>query len=326
MKRYTRSETLCYVLSIFMCISLGNSEQTTQCPIYKHDGKEDTNSIEWTNILDCFDISAKTLMYIKYMVTLIIIIKITSMIYAHTILYLAYKLRGRPIMIGVEGLIGAGKTTFIKGLQNTGFTVIEEPVNIWQDMTIDLPKKRFDQITESERNIMQCYNNEPSKYGYVFQSMVFITKVHNIITNWHKSSLVIVERSPLCDKNVFATMLYNNKIINNTEWLTYNHWYYKMMQTYDVYPDALIYLKVSVQQAINRVRKIGRAEECNVVDNKYLEDLHLLHEEWLVNDSLIIDWADNDTPTKKAQVYHDKINSLAITIATRIVINRILDF
>ena len=158
----------------------------------------------------CFAKKYITNEYIPYLQTLaytpslmnisivLIIIKMSHLIFRSSIVYFAYLLRGRPIIIGVEGLIGAGKTTFIKGLQETGLCVIEEPVDIWRDMSIGLKNNELsiptslsttnnktintlDTIPEADRNIMQCYNNNPIKYAYTFQSIVFITKVYNII-------------------------------------------------------------------------------------------------------------------------------------------------
>ena len=139
----------------------------------------------------------------------------------------------------------AGKTTFLSGLRNHGFTVIE-PVDDWTNMSKSLEgiMNIKNGISVDENNIMECYNSNPKKYAYTFQSLVFITKVNNIIKNWNKNKLILVERSPICDKNVFAEMLYKNNLIDNTEWLVYNHWYYKMLDTFNVKPDKLIYSRL----------------------------------------------------------------------------------
>ena len=49
--------------------------------------------------------------------------------------------------------------------------------------------------------------------------------------------------------------------------------------------DAIIYIKTAPPVCFERLLKRNRSEEFGVVTLKYLEQLHQLHENWLVNET-----------------------------------------
>ena len=134
---------------------------------------------------------------------------------------------------------------------------------------------------------MKKFDNNPNRYSYSFQSLVYITKINNIIQALRSrlsSSYILIERTCLCDKLIFANMLYENNVMDKTEWLTHSHWYEKTMNIFNLVPQGIVYLNVNPLCAKQRVEKRNRNEEKNVVTDDYLASLYEYHEKWLGGD------------------------------------------
>ena len=266
------------------------------------------------------------------------ILKIFSIKFRATVAsYIARKLTGRPIMIGVEGLIGAGKTTFLNSFRNKNITILTEPIDLWQNLTTGLVNDKViaDSFEEKDKNLMQKFDKEPQRYSYSFQSLVYITKISNIIEalkSKFSSSFILIERTCLCDKLIFANMLFENKVMDPTEWLTHSHWYEKTMNIFELVPNGIIYLSVDPNCAASRVNKRARNEEKNLVNLDYLNNLYKYHESWLNYKKELyfgkfkylvdkIDWSkDFDNPSQQALAYENKLYNMVYSISIEIIL------
>ena len=163
----------------------------------------------------------------------------------------------------IEGDIGVGKTELINKLKEKGYIVELEPVKHLQD-----------------NGLLEAFYKDPKKYGYIMQNTMFILKM-NIINNI-KSDIVFIERSPFCDKKCFASLLHDDGLIDDIEWLTYNLWYNKLIKQMDEIDYAFIYLKTNPQICKERIEHRGRKGE-ESISLEYLEKLSKKHDEWLNN-------------------------------------------
>ena len=103
----------------------------------------------------------------------------------------------KPVILSIEGNIGAGKTTFLKIVKDSlelSFDVIEEPVAEW--------KKLPGGNGNDQENLLQLFYEDPSRWGYAFQSYCYFTRLRE----WTKMrenlkpNVYLFERSIHSDK------------------------------------------------------------------------------------------------------------------------------
>ncbi len=77
------------------------------------------------------------------------------------------------------------------------------------------------------------------------------------------------------------------------EWEIYTDWFNWLSNEFDVKPDGYIYLKVQPNICLERINKRNRQEESGI-PIEYLENIHIKHDNWLLNDKkipvLVLDW------------------------------------
>jgi len=184
----------------------------------------------------------------------------------------------------IEGNIGSGKTELLNKLnENINCEIITEPVEVWQN------------ITGNGKNILQQFYEDPSRYAYLFQTIVFKTRLQSI----DKPQLKLIrfsERSIWTDKYVFGKSCIESNRMNELEKNAYYQWFEWLEEKFFKTPDGIIYLKCSPEKCYERMNRRGRNEE-STVSIEYLKEIHLNHEEWLNSwmktDKLILN-NDND--------------------------------
>ena len=103
------------------------------------------------------------------------------------------------MLISIEGNIGTGKTTlmrYIKKLYNDNCKVvfIEEPVDLWLQLK-----------SSDGENILEKFYKDKTRWSYSFQMHAFITRAQEIMKQ-DQNKVIIIERSVLTDRNVFAKL------------------------------------------------------------------------------------------------------------------------
>lgn len=171
----------------------------------------------------------------------------------------------------VEGNIGCGKTTLLDKLEeNNNFEVIREPVDLW------LQIKGSD-----DKNLLQQFYEEPDRYAYLFQTMVFKTRLESL-DNHQIKPFRFSERSIWTDRHVFGKSCINSKKMNDLETNSYKFWFDWLEKKFFKKPDGIIYLRTDPEKCLDRIHERGRYEE-STVSLKYLNEIHDYHEEWLCN-------------------------------------------
>jgi len=186
----------------------------------------------------------------------------------------------QPRIFSIEGNIGAGKTTVIDNLQkyledDKDIIFLREPVDIWQSIH-----------DESGESILSKFYGDPEKYAFSFQVMAFVTRLsllRKTLKENPKCKVIICERSLEADRNIFAKMLFDDKLIEN---INYNI-YLKFYQEYrnDFVLHRTIYIDADAEICHKRVSQRARDGE-EGVSLDYLKNCQKYHNEWLCNDEM----------------------------------------
>ena len=182
-----------------------------------------------------------------------------------------------PIIIFVEGNIGTGKTTFLNNIICTdNIQILYEPVDEWKHI-----------------GILEKFYEDPIKYCYLFQSYCLHTRFKLFDQIDPSKEVVFIERSIMCDKNVFATTCLEQGFLTKIEMDIYIRWYYYYINQIP-YKYTFLYLKCEPQTSYKRMKERHRDEENNISID-YLSKLNDAHNKWLISEI-----ADNKVITIKA--------------------------
>ena len=190
-----------------------------------------------------------------------------------------------PVIISIEGNIGAGKSSFLRLLQekykSQDILFIQEPVDIWET------------VKDNDKNILQMYYQDPVKYAFAFQILAFTTRLQllkdAINTN---CKVILMERSLDADHHIFAKMLADDRTLEPIEFQIYE----KMVNSEkDYFVDKIIWLNTSVEECMKRIQKRGRVGE-ETISEDYLRKCDLYHRKWIGSDAFILN-EENQTQT-----------------------------
>jgi deoxyadenosine/deoxycytidine kinase len=177
----------------------------------------------------------------------------------------------------IEGNIGCGKSTMLSLLRNEkDVEVIEEPVHVWKDI------KEEKEDGQGE-NILGLFYKNPSRYAYLFQTIVFKTRMMALEPKQEKP-IRFSERSIWTDKNIFSKSCFEMGHMSSIEKSAYDVWFDWLERKITRKPDGIIYLRATPEVCLDRVRQRHREEESSV-SLDYLTVIHDKHEKWLMNPS-----------------------------------------
>ena len=239
-------------------------------------------------------------------------------------------------ILSIEGNIGTGKSTIIKIIRDLIKNIKQDKINEIDGEIVTVLKKNMDKfidnnsieiITEpvdkwlnlidddDNENILDKFYKNQERWSYSFQMNAFITRVKDILAHSDKK-VVIIERSVLTDRNVFAKLLYKDKKISSLEWKLYNEWFNWLSSSFDILPSKIIYLRASPEISYSRIKKRSRKEESSI-PFKYIENVSIAHDNWLKNHNncTILDVNDDfqeneDNKLKIVKTIVKEINSL----------------
>jgi len=175
------------------------------------------------------------------------------------------------VVISIEGNVGAGKSTLLKKLKDahSEYNYVPEPVDTWLEVK-----------DENDDHILKLFYSDFKRWSYTFQNFAFITRnliMDECVKNKNESNVFITERCVFTDKNVFAKMLFDDKLMTSLEYSIYNFWFNKYSKQNDV--DAYIYVTTDVDLSAERI-KIRNREGENI-EKAYLGRLDEYHHNWL---------------------------------------------
>ena len=176
-------------------------------------------------------------------------------------------------VIVVDGIIGAGKTTFINEclvnyLTQLGLkvVVVEEPVELWK-----------------QSGALKQFYEDPSRRAYQFQTRAFHDRIKLARQRFaeHKDSadVFILERSIFTDV-LFMQMLHDSGTIDESEYRDYMDLWTMWSALMPFTPDLFVYLRPPVGEAMRRLRHRNRDGEAGVSED-YQVGLLTKHDEFL---------------------------------------------
>jgi deoxyadenosine/deoxycytidine kinase len=177
-----------------------------------------------------------------------------------------------PIIISLEGNIGAGKSTLFNELKavHPEWTFVDEPVDEWMTLR-----------DSDGKSLLQKFYEDRRRWAYTFQITALLSRSKALSRAAVDSQVIITERSLEADRNVFAKMLSNEGEINQLEWNLYQAWY-QHVNTMCPKIDAFIHLDTPVTICDDRMRQRARAGE-NSIAVEYLDKLDNYHFAWLLD-------------------------------------------
>lgn len=170
----------------------------------------------------------------------------------------------------IEGSIGSGKSTILTHLESTNVETIQEPVNVWRSLK-----------DENGCSLLDLFYKNPLRYAYLFQTMVFKTRLKSLDTPQIKN-IRISERSVWTDRYIFMEAMKNTNSISKIEQECYDAWYDWLTNAFFKQPDGIIYIRSSPEVCLLRIKERGRNEETSI-SIEYLKELHECHDKWLGN-------------------------------------------
>lgn len=162
-------------------------------------------------------------------------------------------------MIVVEGVVGVGKSSLMRILGEMGYTQFEEPV--------------------VENPILDKFYYDRSRYSFPLQ-VFFLNKRFEHIKKAREVTNAVMDRSIYGDA-IFARLLHLNDEMSDEEFGIYVELLENMLE-HVARPRLMVYLEVSVDEAIRRIENRGRDYE-QVVERDYWEKLNREYREYFGN-------------------------------------------
>lgn len=162
--------------------------------------------------------------------------------------------------IAISGNVGAGKSTMVNFLCKT--------YNL----------KPFFEPNELNPYLEDFYR-DMKRWAFMSQIHFLSHKfrIHQELSNVKEP--VIQDRTIYEDAEIFATNLYNTKIMNKRDFETYYDMYQTILKALPP-PDLMIYLECSIRTIKQRIKMRGRPAEKDT-PTSYFKQLNNLYEKWI---------------------------------------------
>ena len=168
----------------------------------------------------------------------------------------------KGLVVAIEGLIGAGKSTLTNNLcQLCNYTAFNEPV-------------------ESNPFLVDYYK-DPSRWAYAMQVNLLWERFKMFQeANYRalRGEICIADRSIYGDA-AFALVQYKDKYFTEKEFKSYKTMH-ETIQPLLPYPDLVIWLELSPEETMERIRKRSRECESNI-PIEYLRNLYEAYQDVL---------------------------------------------
>ena len=211
----------------------------------------------------------------------------------------------RPIIISLEGNIGAGKSTILANLEKhlgekAGWIFLKEPIHIWDEI----------QDQQGQTILSKFYEN-PEKYAFAFQIMAYTTRLHElkrVIKENPDCVGIICERSLDADKHIFAKMLRADNVIDEVMYNIYERYFSEYEGDFTL--DGMIYIEALPDICLQRVSNRSRDGESKI-SLEYLEKCHLYHTNWINNTNTEVLTLDvNDDVQNKSNIMESWLDEI----------------
>ena len=171
----------------------------------------------------------------------------------------------------IEGIIGAGKTTFLKYISKTlpHIAVTLEPQHHWQ-------------TENSNESLLNNFYQDPHRWAYTMETLTMIYRAReHRAAQQNKNPLALMERSVYSGHYVFAHNDYAHGFMCEAEWSVYNQWFNFFVAQKCTAPKGFIYLDTKPEIALERIKKRSRKTETSITVD-YLRQIEKQHQAFLV--------------------------------------------
>lgn len=168
--------------------------------------------------------------------------------------------------IVVDGIIGAGKTTVAR--------MVSEHLNI--PMFEEL--KNDDLENTIEHRMLDKFYADQNRWSAIIQVMFLNERFRDLKTIEDSKEFAILDRSIYGDE-IFAKTINKRGNMTDDELVIYQELLHNMLEHINP-PKLLIYLDVSIDTAMERIRKRHRGTEADMIPEDYMVDLRETYEEW----------------------------------------------
>ena len=194
------------------------------------------------------------------------------------------------MFIGIAGIIGAGKSTLAQSLaDHLGYATYNEPVD--------------------DNPYLDDFYADMNRWGAMMQIHLLFRRFeqHQQIV-WKKEKGAVQDRT-IYEDTIFARMLHEAGFIDKRDYETYLG-HFNIMKRFLVYPDILIYLRVSPETSMQRIQERGRNAE-EGISFEYMEKLYHGYENFIEEMNhytrvLILDWNQYEEPEEVARLIMQK--------------------
>ena len=154
----------------------------------------------------------------------------------------------------IDGVIGAGKTTLIRRLEeymnrnNMNVKAIYEPVDVW-----------------NETKALQYFYEDIPGHCYEFQTFTFITRIKRVLSCLIENpdcDIYLLERSIWTDRHVFFELL--KPSFGDVRIEMYNQWCEVWEYLMPLKPTCWIFLDTSIDETMNRINGRNRDGESKI--------------------------------------------------------------
>lgn len=177
----------------------------------------------------------------------------------------------RPFNVIVEGNIGSGKTTLLEHFKKyEDVSVQAEPLEQWTNF--------------NGHNLLALMYKDAQKWSFSFESYVLLTMMqqHQHPTN---RAVRLMERSLFSAKYIFVEKMHRDGNIPDASAAVLDEMFKFLNEQKPPQVDLIVYLRATPEVVHERMVKRNRDGE-NSVSLNYLQDLHEMHEDWLVRKTL----------------------------------------
>ncbi|XP_071065237.1 thymidine kinase 2, mitochondrial isoform X6 [Dasypus novemcinctus] len=122
------------------------------------------------------------------------------------------------------------------------------------------------------------------RWGLTLQTYVQLTMLDQH-TRPQTSPVRLMERSIHSARYVFVENLYRSGKMPEVDYVVLSEWFDWIVRNIDVSVDLIVYLRTTPETCYQRLKKRCREEE-KVIPLEYLDAVHQLYEEWLIQGSL----------------------------------------
>jgi len=160
------------------------------------------------------------------------------------------------MFIGISGLIGVGKSTLTRRLaEHLRYKAYYEPV--------------------TENPYLEDFYRDMTRWTFNMQTFLLFARFEQhqelVWDPCHKGGGGVVQDRTIYEDTIFARMHYNDGLMDERDYATYTG-HFNIMRRYLVYPDVIIYLRVTPEQAMERIQQRGRDAE-KAISMEYLQAL-----------------------------------------------------